>query len=111
MYNEVIKKLLQKIEALPEKLVVMYLMKVYKLSQPMALQAVYAAYKSRVAYQKGGYAVRNPHVEINSALRHKGTAFRVCWNFSQERPGVYLYPQPLDSQLYEGEPLYSGLPH
>lgn len=39
MYNEVIKKLLQKIEALPEKLVVMYLMKVYKLSQPMALQA------------------------------------------------------------------------
>lgn len=84
MYNEVIRKLLQKIEALPEKLVVLYLMKMHNLSQPMAVQALYAAYKSRVAYQKNGYLVRNPYVEINSALRNKAVAFRVLLEFLPE---------------------------
>lgn len=81
MYNEVIKKLLRKIEILPEKLIVMYLMKAFGLSENMARQAVYAACRSRSCYKKGDFIVRLPYIESDSSLVKKAAAFRLVIEF------------------------------
>ena len=81
MYNEVIKKLLHKIEILPENLVVMYLMKAFGLSENMARQAVYAACRSRTCYKKGEYLARLPYIETDSSLMKKAAAFRLVIEF------------------------------
>ena len=81
MYNEVIKKLLHKIEILPENLVVMYLMKAYGLSENMARQAVYSACRNRTCYKKGDYLARLPYIETDSSLMKKAAAFRLVIEF------------------------------
>ena len=81
MYNEVIKKLLHKIEVLPENIVVMYLMKAYGLSENMARQAIYAACRSRACYKKGDCIARLPYIETDSTLRKKAAAFRLVIEF------------------------------
>lgn len=81
MYNEVIKKLLHKIEILPENLVVMYLMKAFGLSENMARQAVYAACRSRTCYKKGECLARLPYIETDSTLLKKAAAFRLVIEF------------------------------
>lgn len=81
VYNEVIKQLLKKIEILPRNLVVMYLMKMYKISNNMAVQAVYAACRARVCYAKGDNIARAPYVEMDSSLMKKAYAFRLVIEF------------------------------
>lgn len=81
MYNEVIKKLLKKIELLPETLIVMYLMKMFGLSENMARQAVYSACRNRACYKKGENIARTPFIEEDSSLRKKAKAFRVLLEF------------------------------
>lgn len=81
MYNEVIKKLLRKIEVLPEVLVVMYLVKAYGLTENMARQAIFSACRSRVCYKKGNDIMRVPYLEPNSDLRKKALAFRLVIEF------------------------------
>lgn len=84
MYNEVIKSLLRKIEILPEILIVMYLMKMFGLSENMAHQAVFSACRSRSCYKKGDNVARVPYVEEDSQLRKKAKAFRVLIEFLPE---------------------------
>lgn len=84
MYNEVIKDLLRKIEILPETLIVMYLMKMFGLSENMAHQAVFSACRSRACYKKGDNIARVPYVEEDSQLRKKAKAFRVLIEFLPE---------------------------
>ena len=81
MYNEVIKKLLHKIEILPENLVVMYLMKAFGLSENMARQAVKPHDWSRTCYKKGEYLARLPYIETDSSLTKKAAAFRLVIEF------------------------------
>ena len=81
MYTEVIKQLLKKIEILPRDLVVMYLMKMYNISNNMATQAVYAACRARACYAKGDNIARAPYVEMDSTLLKKAYAFRVVIEF------------------------------
>lgn len=81
MYNDVIKKLLHKIEILPETLVIMYLEKAYGLSENMARQAIFAACKSRICYKVGDCIQRLPYLESNSELRKKALAFRLVIEF------------------------------
>lgn len=81
MYNDVIKKLLKKIEVLPKKVIIMYLMKVCGLSENMANQALFAACRSRACFDKGDYVARMPYLEMDSAMMKKAKAFRVLIEF------------------------------
>ena len=77
MYNEVIKKLLKKIEVLPKKVVILYLMKVYGLSENMANQALFAACRCRACFDKGDYVARMPYLDMDSAMMKRAKAFHV----------------------------------
>lgn len=82
MYDEVIKKLLKKLDIIPEPLLALYLMKVYKLSENMAHQAVYAACRNRTCYKVNGNNIaRTSFVEMNSNYMKVAKAFRVLLEF------------------------------
>lgn len=82
MYDEVIKKLLKKLDIIPEPLLALYLMKVYKLSENMAHQAVYAACRNRTCYKVNGNNVaRTSFIEMNSNYMKVAKAFRVLLEF------------------------------
>lgn len=81
MYNEVIKKLLRKIEILPETVIVIYLITVFNLSENQARQAIYAACRNRACYKKGDNIARTPFIEMDSNLMKKAKALRVSLEF------------------------------
>ena len=85
MYDEVIKKLLKKLDMLPEPLLALYLMKVYKLSENMAHQAVYSACRNRSCYKlNGNYIARSGFLEPDSNTAKLAKAFRVLLEFMPE---------------------------
>lgn len=81
MFNETIKKLMEKMGMLPEALVVMYLKKMFGISDKLAHQAVFSACRSRICYKKGDYLVRVPQMEVDSLVRKKAKAFRLVVEF------------------------------
>lgn len=80
-YEKIVRTLLEKIEGIPEILVVAYLRKAHNLTENTAHQTVYAAVRNRAAYKKDGWLLRTPYIEVNSALRNKAKAFRVVLEF------------------------------
>lgn len=95
MYDEVIKKLLKKLDIIPEPLLVLYLMKVYKLSENMAHQSVYAACRNRTCYRVNGDNIaRMSFIEMNSNYMKLAKAFRVLLEFmpSTQNFVVASYP-------------------
>lgn len=85
MYNEAIKELLAKIDALPEELVVMYLRKVYPLTENLARQTLYAACRARACYPDNkGWVRRGPYTEMDSMSVVRAKAFRAICEFLPE---------------------------
>ena len=97
MYNEAIKKLIRKMEILPEVLVQMYLMKKYNLSENMAYQATHAACRARCTYKIGTCLAATPYITMDSAHMKRAKAFRVYLEFIQKSDGFTVpgYPWTL----------------
>lgn len=82
MYSEAIKELLKKIDALPEYLVVLYLRKVYGLTENLARQTLFAACRARACYPDNkGWIRKTAYTEIDSMSIVRAKAFRAICEF------------------------------
>ena len=83
VYNDIIKKLLKRIEVLPKKVVILYLMKAYNLSANMANQAIYAACRAKACFEinDGDYIARLPYIKAERNTIQRAKAFRVALEF------------------------------
>lgn len=94
MYNEVIKQLLKKLDIIPERLLAMYLMKKYNLTENMAHQAIHAACRNRSAYRVGDCVARAPFIEYTSAEKKRAKAFRVFLEFLSQAESFRIADYP-----------------
>lgn len=94
MYNEAIKKLIRKLEILPEVLVQMYLRKKFNLSENMAAQAAHSACRARCAYKVGNCLAAAPYIKMDSAHMKRAKAFRVYLEFIQKSDGFTIPGYP-----------------
>lgn len=86
MYNDVIKKLLKKIEIIPEDLLVIYLMNMCNLHEKKARQAIYAACRGRACYRVAGeYIASSSYIEWDSAKAKLAKAFKVFMSIAPEK--------------------------
>lgn len=78
MYNDIIRQLLEKIEILPEALLIRYLVRAFPSITPMfAKKAIHSACRSRVGFRKGEFICRTPYLEVDSNVMKKIKAFAV----------------------------------
>lgn len=92
MYNEVIKMLIRKLGAIPEILVIKYLMVVYETTENMAKQSIHSAYRSRIAYpSKKGYMMRYPNMNITSAHEKKAKSLSVAISLAKGKQSDFEF--------------------